>query len=487
MLTPVGPRDTVPPRMGGPQQRLLAIDIGTSSVKAGLVSSDGRLLASHRRTIPESSIGVDDWTATIWEAALVDAIGGLQRDSGVAEGFDKDLAGIAVSGNGPTVVAVGADGEALAPVLLWFDRRGRRLDGTSSFFLPKISWLREHHPDVYDTARFFFSCPEYFAFRLTGCAVTITPHDAFEPHIWKDPEIESYAVDRWKLPPFVSMADRIGVTTKAASEQYGLPCGVPVFASGSDFLASLIGTATVRPGRTCDRAGTSEGINHCFDRPVHDARLRCLPHAVEGLYNVAGILASTGRIFEWFRGISGQQNASYDEMLQAILGVGLEHRVPWFFPSIHQGAAWEFSRGMFIDLGAEHGAPEMGRAVVESIGYAVRESIEILVQSGCDIEELRACGGQAKNDIWNQMKADMIGTPIMVSEVEDAEFLGSAACCLVGLGEYAGIVDAADHLVRRGRLFEPDPERFAVFGEKYHRYQEAYGRFRRALSECGAL
>ncbi len=483
MLTPRGPRGTVPPQMARASRRILAIDIGTSSIKVGVISSDGRLLAEHRRTLVEASSSPDGWTAGVWDKALRDALIAMGQEFPEYRGVD----GIAISGNGPTIIPVDRTGSPLAPVLLWFDSRGDRKEGTRSFFLPKVRWLKEEHPEVYDRAASLYSCPEFFAFCLTGEAWTISPNDEFAPHIWSDEEIERYGIDKQKLPPYIPMTGRMGRVTREAAETYGLEEGVPVFASGSDFLASLIGTATVRPGRTCDRAGTSEGINHCHNRYVADHRLRCLPHAVAGLYNVAGILASTGRIFEWFRSISGQQRVPYTTMLEQILDVGLDYHVPWFFPSIHQGAAWEFSRGMFIDLGAQHGAPEMGRAVVESIGYAVRESVEILGQGGCEIVELRVCGGQAKNNIWNQLKSDMIGKPLAIPEVADAELLGSAACALVGLGDYGNLVEAADDLVRFPRRLEPSRERFAVFGEKYLRYQEAYGRFRRALSECGSL
>ncbi len=483
MLTPLGPHATVPPHMALASRRILAIDIGTSSIKIGVISSDGTLLAEHRRTLVAASSSPEGWDVGVWDEALREALIAMGQEYPEYQGVD----GIAVSGNGPTIIPVDGSGAPLTPVLLWFDSRGHRREGARSFYLPKIQWLRNRHPDVYDRAAGFYSCPEFFAFRFTGEAWTITPNDEFTPYLWSDDEIEGYGVDKEKLPPFVPMAGLMGRVTREAAESYGLKEGTPVFASGSDFLASLIGTGTVHPGRTCDRAGTSEGINHCHDSYVDDPRLRCLPHAVEGLYNVAGILASTGRIFEWFRSISGQQRVPYTTTLVQILDVGLEHHVPWFFPSIHQGAAWEFSRGMFIDLGAQHGAPEMGRAVVESIGFAVREAVEILGQGGCEISELRVCGGQAKNDIWNQLKSDMIGKPLAIPEVADAELLGSAACALVGLGDYSGFVEAADQLVRFPKRFEPNPERFAVFGEKYHRYQEAYGRFRRALSECGAL
>ncbi|NBC30946.1 MAG: carbohydrate kinase, partial [Spirochaetes bacterium] len=296
-----------------------------------------------------------------------------------------------------------------------------------------------------------------------------------------------YGLDPEKLPPFVHVGDVVGHVTRPAARRFGLSAGVPVVAGGSDFIVSLLGTGAVDPGVTCDRAGTSEGVNYCSAAPVDDPRLRCLPHPVPGFYNVAGVLSSTGTIFEWFRDISGQKKRSYAEMLADIRSVDDHVHVPWFFPSLHEGAAWEFSRGMFIDLGADHGPKEMGRAVVESIGYAVREVIDVLEQNGCRVGELRVCGGQGRNEIWSQMKANMVGRPLAIVEVVDAELLGNACAAYVGLGRFGSVAEASRALVRIARRYDPQAHRLTPYEERYHRYRDAYGRFRLALKECDLL
>jgi xylulokinase len=267
---------------------------------------------------------------------------------------------------------------------------------------------------------------------------------------------------------------------RRGAELFGIPAGVPVVSGGPDFLMSLLGTATTAPGRTCDRAGTSEGINHCTDKSVASPLVRCLPHIVPGLYNVAGVLSSTGRIFEWFRRISRQRSVGYERMLSDIVAAGFDHE-PYFFPSVHEGAAWEFSKGLFVGLRSDHGTAQMGRGVVYSIGYAVRQSITSLHDAGCDVSELRACGGQAKNAVWNQMKADITGLPISVPAVVDAELLGCYCCARVGLGDYDDIVAASDRHVRLEHRYEPDPARSGEFTEGYERYLGTYQRYVTAI------
>ncbi len=458
---------------------LLCVDFGTSAIKAGCISYNGLLQDFEYERLPPPANDASGFSAEVWTTRFSRLLGRMRLLNSVSA--------VIISGNGPTIVAVDNKGQALDPVMLWFDGHDRRIDGQPSFFLPKVAWFAEQHRDAFARTRWFLSCPEYISYCLSGVPTTITPSDEFIRYIWSGDGIEAYGLDQRTFPRYVRVGETIGRVTEAAARAFAIPPGVPVIAGGSDFLMSLIGTATVKPGRTCDRAGTSEGINYCSAGSVSDERLRCLPHAIDGMYNIAGILSSTGRIFEWFRDISGQHEVSYDEMLRSITGLPADRHIPWFFPTIRDGAAWEFSRGMFIELGAQHGTAEMGKAVVESIGFAVRASVEILEQAGCPISELRVSGGQAKNQLWNQMKADIIGKPVLVGQVADAEIMGNACAGLVGMGHFAGLVEAAEALYTVSARFEPDGPSHQRYSEDYARYCAAYETFRHALRDCFTL
>ncbi|MFW6214845.1 MAG: xylulokinase [Alkalispirochaetaceae bacterium] len=453
---------------------ILSIDVGTSSMKAGAISPAGHLLAFAGRRLIRQERQIHDWHAQGWDRAL-----SLLMEELVDYSRPEC---IVISGNGPTLVGLDGKGAPLEPVLLWLDGRERPVEGNRSFFLPRLNWLRQERPDVFDRLETVLSFPEYLYHRITGEGVTITPSDEFCEFIWSDREIERYGFEATLFPPYRRPGELVGRVSKEGAERFGLAEGTPLAAGGSDFLMSLVGTGSVLPGRTCDRAGTSEGINHCAEAPSTDPRLRSLPHAVEGLYNVAGILSSTGMLFEWFRGISGQEGRDYVEMIRELQAHAHESDIPWFFPSLHQGAAWEFRRGMFIELGAQHGRVEMGLAVVLSIGFAVREAVEILGENGLEPCELRACGGQAKNAPWNQMKADIVGLPILVPEVEDAELIGNACAGYTALGHFASLKEASEALVHISRRYEPRAAEYSRYCEAYGSYRDAYDRFRGALA-----
>lgn len=449
----------------------LVADIGTSSIKAGIIDCRGNLAASSRVEIPY----VDNRFDTLHPRELIQAF-----RSAVLQLPNRDrISAIAVSGNGPTLIPINSDGDDLGCVLMWLDKREKRIENTRSFFLPKAAWLRQNQPDVFSQTRTMLSCAEYLQYYLTDELHTASPSDEFDGLFWAQDDLESYRIQAHLFPPFLRPGETIAPLQNGLAESLGLPAGAPCIAAGSDFLMSLLGTATVEPGLICDRAGSSEGINYCSAQELHDSRLRTLPHVIPGYYNVAGILSSTGLLFEWFRRFAGMQDMSYAAMLDMI--ARSKQPVPWFFPTLHTGASWEFHHGMFYGLGADHGAAEMGRAVVESIGFAVRETVDILAAALGDVQVMRACGGQARNVIWNQMKADMAGVAIEVPQVPEAELMGNAICCFVALGEYSTLSEAAGQMVKIAARYTPDTSTYQLYSEEYRKYSQAYQAMRRAV------
>ncbi len=453
----------------------LVLDIGTSSLKGAIMTDRGEVLSSVHHRIMGPSERAADFQAHRWTDALTRSVPHL------VAGYAVDA--VVFSGNGPTVVPVGRDGEPVGDPLLWLDSRSESIPGSRSFYLGKIAWFHRHSPQA-DRVWKYLPFPEYLIYRLTGEAVATTPGEEFSPFVWSEEDRLRAGIPLEVLPSFVTIGSIAGYARPERGPELGIPEGTPVIAAGSDFLMSLVGTNTLRPGETCDRAGTSEGINHCSAVHIDRPGLRTLPHVIPGRYNVAGILSSTGLLFEWFREISGQKNRDYGDMMLDILNVTDTADVPWFFPSVHRGAAWEFQRGMFIGLGAEHDSAALGRAVVLSIGFAVREAVDILRASQCDVTRLNACGGQAKNGLWTQMKADIVGVPIEVPAVADAELTGDLCAGMVGIDAASSLEEAADQVVHMVHTYEPDPSKSARYREQYERYRDRYQRFRQALEEC---
>jgi xylulokinase len=288
-----------------------------------------------------------------------------------------------------------------------------------------------------------------------------------------------YGLDPSLFPELVPMATVAGEVTAQASARTGLAEGTPVIAVGSDFMAALLGSGAVAPGRVCDRAGTSEGINYCAVAPSGDPRLRDLPHVIPPFWNAAAILSSTGALFEWYRRITGQENYTYEDTLSAIARTPAAASSPLFFPGPRDGGLWEFSDGGFLRLDPRHDRGEMGRAVMEAIGFAVRRGIEILESAGLPVEEMRITGGQARGRFWNRMKADITGRRLLIPEIEDAELAGGVCAAAVALGRYDSLAEASEALITIKQVYDPDPEAAKVYDDAYARYRESAEAYKR--------
>ncbi len=451
---------------------VLCADIGTSSLKAALVGCEGKLLSFVREPYPAERVVAGKTTADDWERAFARAVGRLLRDGSAAE-----ISAVCISGNGPTFVPVDRDGLPLEP-LHWHDGRTLPADKSKpSFFLPRAAWLRDNEPETYERTRLFLSCQEWLSARLGADPVGVLCAPAYEPYFWNAAQIEAFGLDAEKFAPLVAMGERIGAVSTDAHKRYGIPAGIPIVAAGTDYFMALVGVGVIENGMVCDRAGTSEGINVCADRPAHTAELLTLPQLRPDLWHVSASLPTTGRLFEWFRTITGQTGRDYQEMLDEIGAASprvFETKRAscggFFFPDVRASGGLTASSAFISTAGLTTRA-ELGRAVVEAIGFMVRGAVDKLERHGYRIEGMRLSGGQAKNDAWNRLKADMTGRYLAIPEIPDGELTGNLCAALVCLDEAGDFEDAVSRTVRIERVYEPDQAAFAVHSERYDSYR----------------
>lgn len=478
-------------------------DLGTTVLKAALFTEEGKPVRRTERPmvlVPHPNPLYHETDASSWISAFREVIRdlGISREEAAEDENGEIPKAVVISGNGPTLVPVGEEKLPLDLAMTWMDRRGTKeaekiteLNGfyvDPTFYLPKAYWVFNHKKDIYAQTKYFFSCPEYLNYLLTGVAKTILPVPEYRPYIWTEDLVGKLGMDWEKFPDFVRPGDFIGTTVSDAGERFGLPEGIPVFAGGPDFIVSLLGTGTVVPGRACDRSGTSEGINLCTDKLVRDKRLICVSHVIEGLSNISGIISTSGKALEWFKNITGNRDTSYEEIFSSIEDVepGSDRLI--FLPYLagERAPIWDpKARGAFIGLTLNHTRKEMTRAVIESVGYAIRHVIEVMEETGLTVHELRITGSQAKSDAWNQMKADITGKTILLPEMKDSELAGNTAIALYGLDIYSSLSEASEAAVTIEKKYIPVPERKAVYDEMFTAYLASYEGLRGVFAVLG--
>lgn len=249
-----------------------------------------------------------------------------------------------------------------------------------------------------------------------------------------------------------------------------------MIAGGPDYIMSIIGAASTQPGRVCDRAGTSEGVNLCWSAPVKDKRLLCFPHVVRGAYNISAIISSSGSALDWAVRTFGAPAEGMEEILEETAavapGAGRLLFLPFLTPEPFP--IWDpHMRGAFLGLTIEHGRREMMRAVLESSGFAVRSVIALMEDAGCQIADLRVTGGLARFPRWCQARADVTGKKVLLPEQEEANLVGNACVGFFGLEEFDSPAHAADHLVRFQKVFMPNERTRDAYDELFRLFMKA--------------
>lgn len=478
---------------------IIVFDIGTTVIKGALLSEEGefRCLASRTiKMIRTSNIDYFEADPSQWQRAFKDITTELLSGSG----NPSLIRAVSVSGNGPTLVPVDKEGHSLKPVMTWMDRRGIEESAVISevqgfyldptFYLPKALWLANHRPDIYERTRHFLSCPEFVNFWLTGEAVTILPGKHFQKLYWNSELLNKLEIDISKFPGFKRPGEIIGGITAFGSAESGLPEGVPVVAAGPDFIASLLGTATVFPGRACDRAGTSEGINLCTENYISDSRLMSYEHVIEPWFNVSGIISTSGKALDWIKNTFNSENQSYENFLAKPGSINAGSDKLLFLPYLtgERSPIWDTkARGAFIGLSLNHGKDAMVKAVLESVGYAMRDIMDVLIENGATIDELRITGGPSKSNIWNQIKADITGKNLLVPESTESELLGGLSLALCALGDSDNLADTADRIVHIKKVYEPQKANSGIYNEMFDIYRESYGGLKSVFNSLAAI
>jgi xylulokinase len=506
----------MPARSSAQPAAVIGCDFGSQGLKVVLVSLDGELLgeagAAYNVDYPRPAWA--EQPAQAWLDALPQAIGQLRADTGFAP---KQVRALGLAAQVDGVVAAGADGQPLRPAIIWMDRRavaqcaaaaqaagsaeliqrsGLNLDATH--VAPKIRWLAENEPEIYDAARYFLLPGSYVAYRLTGelgvddANASSTLLMDVTQRAWSPELCQLFAIPLERLAPLRPATDVLGGLRPSLAEALGLTAGIPVTVGTGDEHAACAGAGVVRPGLVCDIAGTAEPVCASSAQPVFDptglVETHC--HADPALWLLENPGFVSGANYRWFRDQfaplevqTAAQSAAqggpsaYDLLndLAAQVPPGAEGLV--LLPCL-MGAmtpTWNAAaRGTFAGFTLAHRREHFARAVLEASAYAVRDIVDQMRQMGLPLAEMRAVGGGARSRLWRQIKADVTGLPVTLPQTSETTALGAALLALVAIGAFANLSEAANRVVCIVETVEPEPATQARYDDCYQFYRETY-------------
>lgn len=460
---------------------ILGIDLGTTEVKAGLVTADGRLLAITRAGYELDSRGGHGWAEQdpgAWWSAVVGAVRGLHRIDGA------EILAIGVDGHGPTLVAVDARGEATRPAITFLDSRASAeadelaavtgLRGWALGGLPAAMWVERHEPAVAAATRWYLSTWEWLALRLSGEAAAPLVPDQLVPGRAASAAV---GVPPERLPRPARTGETVGALTETAADALGLKVGVPVIGGTVDAFASYLGAGLLEPGDAYDPGGSAGGFGVYWDRPVDVPGGFVTPAPLAGRYSVGAAMAATGRALDWYRDSILVDTVTTAALLAeaAATPAGADGLV--FLPYLagERSPIWDpDARGVLAGLSLGHGRGHVARAIVEASALAIRHVAAPMLAAGVRVTDMRVCGGSARSEFWNQVKADVTGFRVAVPAVLETAVLGSAILGAVGVGLHADVPTAIRAMTRIETRIEPRPELAPLYDRLFEAYQALY-------------
>ncbi|RME84950.1 MAG: xylulokinase [Caldilineae bacterium] len=484
------------------RERLLGLDLGTTSLKAVLLAGDTTLAGvsvPYRIHTPHPNWAEQD--PETWFAAAVQATRRVLQQAGIDAG---QVAAIGLSGQSHGLVCLDGAGQALRPAIIWADQRSRlevaavkekigeeRLAGwtgnplATGFLLPSWLWLRAHEPELAAQACKLLLPKDYLRFRLTG-EIGTEPSDAgttglFDPAqgCWCRPLLEALDIDPALLPPVHPSSAVAGGLSQSMARATGLRAGTPVVFGGADQACQALGNGILRPGDLSSTIGTGGQLLAPLTHPVIDPHLRlhCYNHVVPGLWWSMGAILAAGLSLTWLRdhvlfGLTYEILAD----LAASAPPGSEGLI--FLPHLAGERTPHMdpqARGGFIGLTLRHDRRHLCRAVMEGVVMALRQALDVMVGLGIPVERVIASGGGVRHPLWLQLQADIFARPVYRTRTDEAAAVGAGMLAGMGIGLYRDAAAAVAETVRWSEaVVMPRPEVAEVYARSYETFRRLY-------------
>lgn len=504
---------------------LLGIDIGTTGTKAVLVDEDGGLragaVAEYDLHAPKSNWAEqnpEDW----WQAT-VETIRRVIHQASISA---DDIAALGLSGQMHGTVFLDQQQRVLRPAILWCDQRtgpecaeitervgsSRLLELTcnpalTGFTAPKIVWLRNHEPELFERTTKVLLPKDYIRWRLTGEYATDVSDASgtllfdVRNRRWSEPMLELLDIPKEWMPTCYESPEVTGRISTQAAEATGLPPGTPVVAGAGDQAGGAVGTGIVRPGILSSTLGTSGVVFAFSDHPQMDpkGRLHTFCHAVPGKWHLMGVTLAAGGSFRWLRDTLchaeielalEEATDPYDvmsrEAAEAPAGSAgllflpylIGERTPYPDPN---------ARGVWFGLTLRHKKKHLIRSVMEGVAFSLRDCLELMREVGVPMHEVRGSGGGNRSLLWRQIQADVFNTSLKTTQMDEGPAFGVALLGGVGTGVWKSVEEACDATLRITSEVSPVPEQVAVYSRLYGVYRGLYPLLKESFREVAAV
>jgi len=487
---------------------LLTLDVGTTAVKAGLFSQALDAVAfsiCEYELLTPAPDQVELDPSTYW-AGVCTAVRDTLAQSGVNP---ADIVALTCTTQGETLIPVDIIGNPLHNAVVWLDSRakkeakwiGRQVDRLLLYQctgLPEINgytpiakllWFKNNLPEVYRTTDKFLLLEDYLIYRLTGQQVSnpalmcTTGYLNIQTDGLYHDILNLCGLSAGLIPDIWPSGAVVGGLTAKASSELGLPQTVQVTTGAMDQVASAIGSGNISDDIVTETTGTCQGIAATVNKEMFTewSPVTYYSHAVPGKLLKIVINQTAGIAYKWFRNefcpdlVSDGSDAFERMNMLAAKEPPLSRGVSMFphmtgmqFPVVDEGA-----RGVFFGVGLDATRGSFIRAIMEGVGYMLRESLEKMRLSPARIISL---GGGAKSALWCNIKASICNTSVQTLDNQETTSLGAAMLGGLAVGLFPDLNSAMGHLAAKDD-FLPAAQDVKAYETGYAEYLKMYRQF----------
>ncbi len=481
----------------------LGIDIGTSSVKAVLIDSEQRIVASESEplSIQRPHPGWSEQDPQSWIDATSEVLDRIcQKHSGEM----KRVRGIGLSGHMHGATLVDRAERPLRPCILWNDGRAaeeaaeldadprfRAISGNivfPGFTAPKLLWVQRHEPKIFGDVAKVLLPKDFVRLWLTGHCASDMSDSAGTAWLdvagrdWSDELITATLLHRDQMPDLVEGTQSTGKLRGVLASRWGMD-ECPIIAGGAgDNAASACGVGTVAPGSAFVSLGTSGVLfvsNERF-RPNAESAVHAFCHAIPNTWHQMGVILSAAASLEWLAGVTG---ATAAELAASVDKQGPEPGSVLFLPYLsgertpHNDAS---ARGSFVGLAHETDRAALARAVMEGVAFAFADCLAALQAAGTTVERATAVGGGSRSRAWLQIIANVLKVPIDVpAEGDFGGAFGAARLGLIAAEESDPLEVCRPPQIRE--TVAPDSRAAEAYATAFGRYRALYPAIKESL------
>jgi len=474
----------------------LGLDLGTSGLRAILVDVDGNVVAASDQAYPVSHphSGWSEQDPADWIAATERAFDSL-KSSHPAE--FAALKAIGFSGQMHGATLLDASDAVLRPAILWNDTRSaaeaaamdadpafRAISGNivfPGFTAPKLAWVKAHEPELFDKVAMVLLPKDYVRLWLTGDHASDMSDSAGTSWMdtgkraWSAELLEKSGMRADQMPRLVEGSEVSGTLRAELAQRWGLSDGVKLVGGGGDNSASACGVGCFDEGDGFVSLGTSGVLLSAKAgfAPSPETAVHTFCHSIPDTWYQMGVILAATDCLNWLASQTGSKPAQLSALLgDRIDGPGAIRFLPYLSGerTPHNDAD---IRGAFVGLGIGDGHRELTQAVMEGVGFALKDNHEALKATGTTLNRLLGIGGGSKSDYWVEMIATLLGVPIDLPEKgEFGAALGAARLAIVGDTGAA----PAEVMTRPAvaRTIEPRADLAHAYDDAYAQYRALY-------------